>query len=171
MALRREAEVSRNRRGFHFGSARRVALLYLDSDEPAFNRIRLFAKSLKEEYKVSSVISMGYVDAQAKHLPVWQQKKLEYDFICRDDLNWYLKPVRNVRGFLDPEFDILIDLSGGEVIPLAFLLRESRAAMKVGWKGSLAGTWCDLTIAMKDSTTPELFIQQLKLYLGNSTIS
>jgi hypothetical protein len=170
MQLKREDEPLRNRHGANFVTARKVGILYKDTDEPAFNRIRAFARSVKEDYQVHSVISIGFVDQLSTHLPVWQQKKLEFDFISLSDLNWCFRPVRNVSSFQDHSFDLLIDLSGGNEVPLGFLLKESKSAMKVGWKSSFTEPYCDLVIDMKGSTSVDLFIQQLKLYLGNPKI-
>ncbi|MFN8775799.1 MAG: DUF6913 domain-containing protein [Flavobacteriales bacterium] len=169
--LNREGEPMRQRGGTNFTEARRIGILYRDDDELSYHRIRSFAKSLKEQYHTPTIQVLGFVDLPEKQLPGWQQRKLEYDFFTHDDLNWYMKPVKNVRSFLDQDFDLLIDLSGGDVTPLAFVLKAARAGMKVGWQASVAAPFCDLTIALKGSRAPDQFMQQLRVYLGNSQIT
>ena len=85
--LRNEAEPQRERRGSNFNSAQRIGLLYLDSDEPYFNKVKNYAKFLKDEFDIKSVICLGYVDEVKKKLPVWQMQKLELNFFSREDLN------------------------------------------------------------------------------------
>jgi len=168
--LSREPELARIRGGTNLSKARRVAILYRDTDERGFNHVRAFAKSLREAFGTKSILVMGYVDLPEKHLPVWQQRKLEFDYITRDDLNWYARPVRHVSGFLEREYDLLIDLSGGRVLPLAFLLKATSAAMKVGWSDSLSAPFCDLTIHLEEDAPMDHFIQQVKHYLSNTQI-
>jgi hypothetical protein len=104
-------------------------------------------------------------------VPVWQQKKLEFDFITRSDLNWYLRPVKNARKFVEDDFDLLIDLSGGNELPLAFVLKASKAQMKVGWSSSLSAPSCDLVFDMRGNHSPDAFIQELIRYLSNPKIT
>lgn len=168
--LSREPEAARLRGGTNFTRAARIAILYLDSDERAFNRVKAYAKSIREKYGTQSIMVLGYVDATEKQIPVWQQRKLEYDYITRDDLNWYLRPSRHISGFLERDYDLLIDLSGGDVLPLVFVLKASRAAMKVGRADSTCAPYCDLTLQVDESSSPEQFIQQLNSYLSNTQI-
>jgi hypothetical protein len=171
LRLAREAEPVRQRGGTNFTEAKRIGILYRDDDERAYNRIRAFAKGLKENFRTNTVQVLGFVDLPDKQLPVWQQRKLEYDYFTHNDLNWYMKPVKNVRNFLEQDFDLLIDLSGGNITPLGFVLKASKAHMKVGWQGSATAPYCDLVIAIPGSESPDLFIQQLHLYLGNPQIT
>lgn len=171
LRLARAAEPERQRSGSNFTEAKRIGILYRDDDERAYNRIRAFAKGLKENFRTHTVQVLGFVDLPDKQLPVWQQRKLEYDYFTHNDLNWYMKPVMNVRLFLEQDFDLLIDLSGGNITSLGFVFKESKARMKVGWQGSITAPYCDLTIALPGSESPDLFIQQLHLYLGNSQIT
>jgi len=168
--LAREAEPTRTRRGSNFIQAKKIGILYRDEDERTYNRIRTFAKSLKEAYHIQTIQVLGFVDAPDKRLPVYQQRKLEYDFLSLSDVSWAFRPIRNVRNFLEHEFDILIDLSGGNQLPLAYVLKRSTSSMKVGWKSSRTESYCDVTIEMGGSVSPDLFIQQLNLYLGNTQI-
>ena len=168
--LRNEAEPQRERRGSNFNSARRIGLLYLDSDEPHFIKVRNYSKFLKDEFDIKSVICLGYVDEVKKKLPVWQLQKLELNYFSREDLNWHYKPIQNVATFLQEDFDILIDLSGGNVVPLNYVMKESKARMKVGLKGSRCDRYCDFLLNMGDAPSADKFIEQLNLYLSNPKI-
>jgi hypothetical protein len=168
--LRSEAEPARQRMGFNFNSAERIGILYSDVDEPHFNKVRSYAKFLKDEFGIKSVRALGFIDEINKRLPVWQSQKLEFEYFTRDDINWHFKPVQNVETFIQDDFDILIDLSSGNDVPLNFVLKESKAHMKVGRKGSKAERYCDFIMNMGDDTGMEKFIVQLNTYLSNPKI-
>ncbi len=166
----KEVEPLRLRKGFNFHSAERVAFIYLDSDEDFFKTLRKYAKYLKENFNIKSVMMMGFVDEPDKKIPIWQQHKLETDFFSRVNLNWYLKPVSGVKIFLEEDFDILIDFSGGNSLPLNYVLKESIAKMKVGALGSRAARNCDFILNMGNQFGADKYIIQLNAYLSNPKI-
>ncbi|MBL7944052.1 MAG: hypothetical protein JNM00_14880 [Flavobacteriales bacterium] len=169
-ALKTEAHATRQKRGFNFTTAKKIGLLYKDSDEDFFKKIRNYTKHLKEQFGVKSVFVMGFVDLPEKRLPVYQSRKLEFDFFSRGDLNWHLKPIRQVGNFLREELDILIDLSEGNELPLNFLMKASKASMKVGLKGSRSEKYADLVIDLGPSPTADRYFEQLNTYLSNNRI-
>lgn len=166
----KEVEPLRLRKGFNFHSAERVAFIYLDSDETFFKSLKKYAKYLKENFNIKSVMMMGFVDEPDKKIPIWQQHKLETDFFSRVNLNWYLKPVSGVKNFLEEDFDILIDFSGGNSLPLNYVLKESVAKMKVGALGSRAARNCDFILNMGNQFGADKYIVQLNAYLSNPKI-
>lgn len=168
--FRQESEPLRLRKGFNYQSAERVAFIYKDSDEAFFKSLKSYAKYLKENFDIKSVMMMGYVDEPEKRMPIWQQHKLESDYFSRANLNWYLKPVSGVKTFTQEDFDILIDFSGGNILPLNYLLKESRAKMKVGVLGSRAARNCDFILNMGNQFGVDKYIVQLNAYLSNPKI-
>ncbi len=169
-ALAKEIEPVRIRQGFNFYSAKRVAFLYVDSDEDFFHKIKQYATYLKSSYGIKTVNMMGFVERKEKQVPTWQQHVLESDFFTLNDLNWYHRPVKQVANFVVEDYDILIDFSGGETVPLNFVLKESKAHMKVGLKGSGAEKYCDFIIDMGQQFGIAKFVEQLNLYLSNPHI-
>jgi hypothetical protein len=165
-----EAEPLRLRKGCNFHSAERVAFIYLDSDEEFFKSLKKYAKYLKENFNIKSVMMMGFVDQPDKKIPIWQQHKLESDFFSRSNLNWYLKPVSGVKNFIEDDFDILIDFSGGNTLPLNYVFKESKAKMKVGALGSRAARNCDFILNMGNQFGVDKYIVQLNAYLSNPKI-
>lgn len=169
-ALAKEIEPVRLRQGFNFYSAKRVAFLYVDSDEDFFKKMKQYAAFLKTNYGIKTVNMLGFVDRPEKQAPAWQQHILESDFFTKSDLNWYLRPVQRASNFTVEDYDILIDFSGGETVPLNFVLKESKAHMKVGLKGSYAERYCDFIIDMGSRLGMAQFVEQLNLYLSNPHI-
>jgi hypothetical protein len=114
---------------------------------------------------------MGVVDEPEKRIPIWQQHKLESDYFSRINLNWHLKPVSGIKPFIEDDFDILIDFSGGNILPLNYVMKESRAKMKVGVLGSRTARNCDFILNMGNQFGIDKYIVQLNAYLSNPKIS
>jgi hypothetical protein len=168
--LNKMPEPSRVRQAFHFGSAKSIGILYQDDDERYFNKVRNFAKEIKDHFNVKTIRAIGYVPLKEKMLPIWQSQKLEFGYFTSDDLNWHLKPIQRTTAFKNEEFDILIDLSDGDVLPLAFLFKESKAKMKVCIQDSISGKSGDFLLMMAPPLNFEKYIQQIKSYLGNPAL-
>ncbi|MEN9347548.1 MAG: hypothetical protein RLZZ77_1059 [Bacteroidota bacterium] len=165
--LRMESEPQRHRQGTNFHAAQRVALLYQDEDEPHFNKVKAFARFLKEEYGVKVVKALGYIDQVDKRLPIWQTQKLEFEYFTKSDLNWHQRPIQKVKAFVEDDFDMLIDLSNGDTLPLLFVMKTSHAKMKVGRKGSRSDRYSDFMINVGANASMDEFIRQITVYLSN----
>jgi len=168
--LKKEFEVLRIRKGSNYHSAKSIGIIYKDLDEAFFKEIRAYAKYLKDEYNVQQVIALGFIDEVAKKIPVWQQHKLEFEYFTKDDLNWHLKPVKGISRFVQVPFDLLLDFSGGNVVPLNYVFKSSVAGMKVGVRGSKSERFSDFIIDMGSQFGLEKYVEQLNLYLSNPKI-
>lgn len=168
--LERESEIKRNKKGSNLATANHVALLYKDEDERFFRKIKSYVKYLHEEHGIRRVMAFGFIDTHEKNVPVWHAHKLEFEYFTRQDLNWHLKPSRDIRAFTDQEFDILIDLTDADCVPLKYVLAHSRAKMKVGRKGTFGEAQYDLLIDMNREKSIDKFIDQVNFYLGKFNI-
>ena len=130
--LARERQSERNRQGCNFKNANNVGLIYLERDIEFRRKILDLSKHLKEDLDVKSVSVLSYVDADEKDTPRWLVKRLSSGYFCKSDLNWFSKPTNEVSNFTEIEFDILIDLEVNPTMPLKFVLKSSKAKMKVG---------------------------------------
>jgi hypothetical protein len=168
--LRKTVEPMRNRTGFNFHSADRIAILYEDSDEPYYKKLRDYAAYLKSTYALKSVFLLGYIPFVDKQLPPWQQHKLESEYFTKSEVNWQMQPSGAAEKFLRDEFDMLIDFSSGNCIPLNFVMKQSRSKMKVGVAGTRSSNYCDLIINLGESPSTDQFVKQLNTYLSNPKI-
>jgi hypothetical protein len=168
--LRKESAPARKRSGGNFNSAQKIGILYLDKDEAQYNLIRNYAKYLKEHFDVKQVHALAFVDMPAKKLPAYQTQILESSFFSREDVNWHFKPLKNTDNFIREEFDILLDLSGGNSVPLHYVLKLSLAKMKVGLAGTRGDKYYDFMVNMGNDAPIDKFIEQLNLYLSNPKI-
>lgn len=168
--LRKELDALRLRKGYNFNSAQSIGIIYQDIDENFYKAVREYAQFLKSTFEIKTVKALGFVDAPTKKIPSYQQHSLEFEYFELADLNWYGKPIRGIENFINEEFHILLDLSGGSVLPLNYVLKESRASMKVGVKGTIGERYCDIIIDMGQVVGIDKFVAQLNQYLSNSKI-
>lgn len=168
--LRKQQEPARIKQAFNLDNAKTIGVLYNDDDERFFNKIRAFCKEIKDKPNIKSIRALGFVDAKEKMLPIWQSQKLEYGYFTQDDLNWHLRPINRVTAFKNEDFDILIDFTNGNTVPILYLFKESKAKMKVAIKATKADQFADFMLIMKSTPSIEEYIAQLKKYLGNNAL-
>lgn len=168
--LHAEVEPVRIRKGFNFNSAESVGIIYLDRDEEFYKKLHEYAGYLKNEFGIKTVSLLGFVDEPEKKIPAYQQHKLDGEFITRLNLSWNQRPATGVENFTSSDFDILIDFSDGNVLPLNFILKESRAKMKVGMRGRRAERYCDFILNLGEEVSADIFVTTLNAYLSNPKI-
>lgn len=160
----------RVRKGSTFHEAQSVGLVYVDRDEELYNQVKRYVKFLHSEYGMRRVCAMAFVDKKAKQVPVYQAQKLEYQFFTRNDINWYQKPVHNVANFLDEPFDILIDLNLNDSLATDYLIRDSKANMKVGHRSKKQSHLYDVLIDTGEAKALGPYIDQVNFVLNNFSL-
>lgn len=144
--------------------ARKVAIVYVVEDEAAHNHVRNYVKRLKEELGIGNVMALGYSDQ--KVMPHYLHAKLNFDAICQKDLNWYRIPQGNtVQNFMAEEYEIIIDLTLEDRLPIQYILAKSRARFKVGRWSESNKRILDMMIDMAGSRSLPQLIQQVHHYL------
>lgn len=165
--LQREDHSDRERKGVNLNKAESAAILYIDQDEVYFKEVKALVRRLHEHFGIKRVCALGYVDAPSKALPVYQAQKLEYMYFTRSDLNWHLKPKVSLMNFLSEPFDVLIVMSMKPCIPLRYILKDSKAHMKVGNSLAESEDELDMIIALDQEASLDSYLKQLEFYLTN----
>ncbi|MBK6830794.1 MAG: hypothetical protein IPG92_08680 [Flavobacteriales bacterium] len=148
----------------NLGLARKVAIVYVVEDEAAHNHVRNYVKRVKEELGISNIMALGFSDQ--KVMPHYLHARLNFDALCQKDLNWYRIPQGNaVQNFMAEEFEILIDLSLEDRLPVQYILAKSRARFKVGRWSDSNKKILDMMIDMAGSRSLPQLIQQVHHYL------
>ena len=148
----------------NLGLARKVAIVYVVEDEAAHNYVKNYVKRVKEELGISNIMALGYSDQ--KVMPHYLHARLNFDAICQKDLNWYRIPQGNaVQNFMAEEFEVLIDLTLEDRLPVQYILAKSRARFKVGRWSDSNKKILDMMIDMAGSRSLPQLIQQVHHYL------
>ena len=143
-------------------NAKSIGILYEATDAAQIKKIEPFVKYFFELKK--DVKALGYVNKKKldnHHIP-----KLNYDFFYLKDLNWYYKPQNYIiNNFVKKEYDILINLSDSNCIPIKYLVASSLAHFKIG-KFEDGFEIYDLMIKLDKDKGKERLMEEIKHYLN-----
>ncbi|MFC2101376.1 DUF6913 domain-containing protein [Bacteroidota bacterium] len=154
--------VYRNRSMVNLAHAKRIGILYSLISPSDYKDVESFVMLLQKEHK--EVKALGYV--QDKEMVSQFLPKLSYDFFSQQELNWYHKPMNTrVNDFISTEYDLLIDLTREDDLPLKFIAGLSRARCKVGKFSEKNNSYYDLMIKADPSISVSEFIKQIQHYL------
>ena len=157
-----QSRSSRQCRMTNLKEAKRIGILYTLDDVPDYDRVSAFVSRLQGDHK--EVKALGFVKNKIlvqRFLP-----KLSYDFFSTRDLTWFYKPVhRQVKDFIEKEFDLLIDLSLHDSFPLKYISGLSNALCRVGRFSEQNAEYYDLMIDLKPTMTSEDYLGQVQHYL------
>ncbi len=163
-SLKRESgRLVRDKKIINLGDAEKIGILYFLPDEPTYRTISKYVKKLQEAGK--NVKALGYV--KSKRLTGQFMPKLSYDFLYPTGLSWNFKPVSMAaRDFTEKEFDILLDLSTEEHLPLLFITALSNAKFKAGMQSKRKAKHLDLMISLGEEDGLDKLILQIDHYLS-----
>ncbi|MEI6059860.1 MAG: hypothetical protein WCR72_04080 [Bacteroidota bacterium] len=156
-------EMNRKQKQINLESARTVALLYYLPDEGTYKAAESILSRLADlNLKVRVVC---YTDLKLS--PHYFIPKISQDIITVKDVNWRFQPQKLfVKEFINTEYDILIDLSLDDHLPLLFCAALSKAGLKVGRFQEDHQLYYDLMIHTQAGETIESFATQVIHYLS-----
>lgn len=164
LALKSEIKkVSREKKICNLSEANKIGIVYYLPDEETYNKVTTFVKRLQEMGK--SVKALGYVEN--KGLTGYFLPKLSYDFLYPSGLSWNFKPVSDAaKDFMQSEYDILIDLTTEDILPLLYVTGLSKARFKTGMQSDAKNTYLDLMISLSEDGELDELIEQIDHYLS-----
>jgi hypothetical protein len=161
--LQQHQLLNRVQQPINLTSAHTVALLYYVSDEPTYKMAELILSQLTAMNMKVRVVC--YTDL--KIIPHYFIPKITQDIITAKDVNWRFQPVKTfVKEFINAEYDILIDLSLNDHLPLLYCSALSKAGLKVGRFQEDHRMFYDLMIHSLPDETIETFAEQVIYYLS-----
>ena len=142
----------------------KIGIVYLAMDEKAHADVRNYVKKIKDEIGLHKIQCLGYSDE--KVLPAFLSARLNFDAFCQKDLNWYRIPGGNtVNNFITEEFDILIDLTLEDYLPIQYIVAKSKARFKVGRFTSGNQRFLDMMIDIAGANSLPQLIAHVDRYL------
>ena len=153
----------RDKQVCNMANASNIGIVYFLPDEETYNKVSQYVKTLQEKGK--KVKALGYVEN--KRLTGFFMPKLSYDFLDPTGLSWNYKPVASqAKDFIEAEFDILIDLSTDNILPLMFITALSKSGFKAGLQNKEKARFLDLMISLEDEQDLDELIKQIDHYLS-----
>lgn len=148
-----------------FDAAMTVGILARVEDEQKLLLLKGYIKQLKEEHGIRKVVLLGYHDK--KELSKGLQQPLDVYILSRKNLNWYARPMGiDYKNFVHQEFDMLLDLTRIDCVPLNFAIAESKARFKIGLYKEHKKALYDFMIILKNEDIHELF-KEINKYLSS----
>lgn len=116
-----------------------------------------YAKKLKANGKKVKLLSFFDNDLKSENFT--------FAHFNKKQLDWALRPkLKTVEDFMQQPFDLLINLSKKNILPLEYVAANSKARFRVG--PSTEHTYCyDLMIEHTEKQSLKFFIQQVEQYL------
>ncbi len=155
--------MGRKQKQINLDNARTVALLYYLPDETTYKLVEtILARFSDMNLKVSVVC---YTDLKVS--PHYFIPKISQDIITAKNVNWRFQPQNAfVKEFINIDYDILIDLSLAEYLPLLYCSALSKAGLKVGRYQEEHELFYDLMIHAGPDETIDSFVTQVIHYLS-----
>ena len=112
-----------------FKEAVSVGILFLLEDEPKFKQLDMLVKNLTKQGKDVKMLGLF----NDKVLPNFFIQKLKIDIFTKKDVNFLGRPSGDViKEFIEKPFDILLDFTETEILPMDYILGMSKAGFKAG---------------------------------------
>jgi hypothetical protein len=156
-------EGERKQKPVNLEYARSVALLYYLPDETIYKKMESILGKFNDMNIKTRVVC--YTDLKIN--PHYFIPKISQDIITAKDINWKYQPQKAfVKDFIETPFDILIDLSLTEHLPLLYLAALSKSGLKVGRYEEDLQMFYDLMIHTGTEETIDSFSEQVIHYLS-----
>jgi hypothetical protein len=161
--LKQINELKRIQKPINLENARTVALLYYLPDEATYKIMESILGKLNDMNLKVRVVAY----TNQKFYPHYFIPKISQDILTAKDVNWRLQPQKPfVKEFIETEYDILIDLSLEDHLPLLYCTALSKSSLKVGRYQEDHQLFYDLMIHAGPDETINSFATQLIHYLS-----
>ncbi len=159
-------EIRRNirvKKHVDFKDVRSVGVLFLLESEGKFNQLDKLIKELIARGK--DVKMIGFFPE--KIIPNFFIQKLKIDIFTKKDTNLLGFPKSEVvREFIEHDFDLLIDLTVDDILPIEYISGMSRAGFKAGrYRDEMVKVF-DLMISKPQDMSFEAYINSMIGYIS-----
>lgn len=149
--------LKRERQIHNLTTARHIGIVFNLSDSKVFDTVVSFKAMLEDENITAEVI--GFFND--KEIPQLYTMERGIKVFSKAELNWYKKPESPVvSSFISKNFDILIDITQDEILPLRWVSTLSKAKFKVGALNYFNNPF-DLIVTVDKSLGMEYLTQQV----------
>lgn len=144
--------------------AKSIGVMYWCKSESDFVLVKQYMEYLRNEHGMRKVRALAFLDL--KEAPNYILTGVHHDFMINRDLKWNRKPFGDIYDkFVEHPYDILVDLTDGDCLPLHFALKQSNARFKVGKADVKTEEEYDLLVDLDSSSTFDLYIKKINYVL------
>ncbi len=146
-----------------FNKVRTVGVLFLLEDEPKFKQLDRVVKKLGNQGKDVKMIGLF----EDKIIPNFFIQKLKIDIFTKKEINLLGFPKgEKAREFIEQEFDLLLDFTEDDILPVDYILGLSKAGFKAGRYRNDMVKVLDLMIKKPDDMNFDAFINSVIDYIS-----
>ena len=159
---REQRNLFRTKKVVNLTEASTIGILFLMESEEDYDYINSLVLQLNTKGKAVSIIAY----LPMKQIPNYYLAKLKMDILTSKDLNLLgicKKPF--VESFIQKDFDLLIDLSAGDILPLNYISGYSHANFKTGCFTQKMVEVFDFMIKNTDGMESREFAETMVSYL------
>ena len=143
--------------------AKSVGIIFDADTEKDFNLAYNYLKLIKEEFGIRNVRAFGYY-SKKQDLP-YLKRSINIDYFTQKELNWFNRPEgKFINDFVKDKFEVLIDLSENNILPLQYVVAMSKAQFKIGRFADENLPFYDMMVDVKGKSL-SYFIEQVTTYL------
>ena len=139
-------------------NASSVAVLFDGSKPENMEPVKRYCQSLRNQNKKAYMLC--YIEKERPN------EALSFDFLTRKNLNWFFIPDNSkTDDFIKRQFDLLINLSTEECLPLEYLSALSKSVYRIG-RYIPDKTFCfDFMINLNGKNDVNYLIKEIEHYL------
>lgn len=157
-------QLKRQPQVLNIAEANTIGIIFNCHNETTLTLVNKYVKMLREEIGVFNLKILAYFDE--KEFPTYLDENKLIQSFGHQNLNWQLLPNgEKVEDFLKNDFDILIDLSVKDILPIKAITARAKAKMKVGKQIDSKTNLLDLMVNVSDSESVPDLIEQITHFL------
>jgi hypothetical protein len=157
-------DIPRKAKSMNYANAKSIGIVYEIRTKDYQFFVNEFVDYLREEIGFKTIITLGFYNA--KEAPEFLDLGNKYQFINKTHLNWlYIPQSTDSEVFIQQNFDILIDLTQDNIVPIKYLVASSKAKFKIGRYSDANHDFFDFMISLNEKQNIKDFLNQVNHYL------
>lgn len=157
-------KIPRKAKAINYANAKSIGIVYEIKTKDYQFFVSGFVDYLREEIGFKTIKTIGFYDS--KEPPVFLDLGNKYQFINKTNLNWlYIPQSTESDEFVQQKFDILIDLTQENIVPIKYLVASSKAKFKIGRYSDENHDFFDFMISLNEKQNIKDFLDQVNHYL------
>ena len=148
-------------KSMNISDARKIGIIFDATIDSNIDLIKKFTSDIST--KNNNIVTLGYIDSNQKDINY--SPSMYFNFFFKKDIDFLGQPKSKVVDkFLFNNYDILINFSLDEILPLKYISTLSKSIFKVG-KFNKNENIYDFTIKIKKNSSLEKFLSDTLHYL------
>ena len=166
LAGSKQEEAKRDKRVYNYAQAESIALIFKERGEEHYGVISKYMSFLKDEHLIKNLMALCYIED--KETPTYIKPRVDFETFTKKDTNWQQLPSGTiVENFINEPYNILIDLSLDDDMPIKHIVKQSNASFKLGKHSKKNEHLYDMMISVdKENLTPKELIEHVNHYLS-----